>query len=150
MRIDLPDVNVLIALHFEDHIHHGEALTWFQEGNRFATTALTEAGFVRVSMNPAVTAEPFSPAEALEALRRLRNHSRSVFWADDTSLAQSDLTARVLIGYQQVTDLQLLNLAASRQGQLVTFDAKIQAPLRASERNFVRVLPAPPAPHSTH
>ena len=140
MTIDLPDVNVLIALHFEDHVHHGEALAWFFEGGRFATTAMTEAGFVRVSMNPAAAAEPFTPAEALEALRRLRNHSRSVFWADDTSLAQSDLAARVLTGYKQVTDLQLLTLVESRQGQLVTFDAKIQASLRAGERHLVRVL----------
>ena len=140
MRIDLPDVNVLIALHFEDHVHHTEALAWFQEGCQFATTAITEAGFVRVAMNPRVAAVPFSAAEALEALRRLRGHSRSVFWADDTSLAQSDLTARVLVGHKQVNDLQLLNLAGSRRGRLVTFDAKIQAPLRTSERQLVRVL----------
>ena len=140
MKIDLPDVNVLVALHFEDHVHHNEAMAWFQEGTLFATTAMTEAGFVRVSMNPGVVREPFTPAEALEALRRLRNHTRSVFWADDTSLAQSALAARVLTGYKQVTDLQLLNLVGSRQGQLVTFDAKIQAPLRPGERRLVRVL----------
>jgi toxin-antitoxin system PIN domain toxin len=142
MKIDLPDVNVLIALHFEDHVHHAEALTWFQEGSQFATTALTEVGFVRVSMSPVAIAEPFSPSEALEALRRLRAHSRSVFWADDTSLAHSDIVARVLAGHKQVADLQLLNLVESRRGQLVTFDAKIQAPLRTSERHLVRVLPS--------
>jgi len=141
MKTDLPDVNVLVALHFEDHVHHAQALAWFQEGGRFATTAMTESGFVRVSMNPMVAAEPFTPAEALEALRRLRAHSRAVFWADDTSLAQSDLTARVLVGHKQVTDLQLLNLVGSRGGRLVTFDEKILAPLKTGERALVRVLP---------
>ncbi|ACZ29165.1 PIN domain protein family protein [Xylanimonas cellulosilytica DSM 15894] len=140
MRTDLPDVNVLIALHFEDHVHHVPAMSWLRKGGQFATTALTEAGFVRVSMNPAIVGEPFSGVEALEALRRLRGHTRATFWADDTSLATSPFADRVLSGHKQTTDLHLLNLAASRDGVLVTFDSKLGAPLRQAERRHLDVL----------
>lgn len=142
MKTELPDVNVLVALHFEDHIHHRHAAAWFADTARFATTALTETGFVRVSMNPAIAAVPFTAGEALEALRRLRAIDRAEYWADDTSLASSSLASRILTGHRQVADLHLLSLAASRSGRLVTFDATIAAALSAAERRLVLTLGA--------
>jgi toxin-antitoxin system PIN domain toxin len=142
MTTDLPDVNVLVALHFEDHVHHDAALAWFGDGGRFATTAITEIGFVRVAMNPVVIAEPFTAGEAIDALRRLRGLDRAEFWVDDTSLAAFPLATRILAGHRQVTDVHLLGLAASRGGRLVTFDGKGAGPLRPSERRLVHVLPA--------
>ncbi|MFT4235082.1 MAG: PIN domain-containing protein [Microbacterium sp.] len=142
MKTDLPDVNLLVALHFEDHQHHAVASEWFGSSVRFATTPITELGFVRVSMNPAVAEQPFSAEEALEALRRLRAVPRADFWADDTSITSSAVAARVLSGHRQVTDLHLLALAASRSGRLVTFDARVGASLTVSESRHLRVLGA--------
>ena len=138
--IELPDVNVLVALHFEDHQHHAAATDWLRRCRQFATTPLTETGFVRVSMNPVITDVCFSGQEALEALRRLRGHPRAVFWPDDASLIESSVASRILSGHRQVPDLHLLQLAASRGGVLTTFDAKVIAPLTASEARKVRLL----------
>lgn len=50
MRICLPDVNVLIALHDPQHVGHDKAHEWFQADGRhgWAIYPLTGNGFVRV------------------------------------------------------------------------------------------------------
>ena len=47
----LLDVNVLIALAWPNHVHHGEALRWFEAKavKAFRTCPMTQAGFVRIS-----------------------------------------------------------------------------------------------------
>ena len=49
MRIQLPDVNVLIALHDATHQGHERAHQWFTNEGRlgWATCPLTENGFIR-------------------------------------------------------------------------------------------------------
>ena len=51
--ITLPDVNVLIALAWPNHVHHDPARSWFAANlnTGWATCPLTEAGFVRLSCN---------------------------------------------------------------------------------------------------
>ena len=44
------------------------------------------------------------------------------------------------MGYRQITDYQLVNLAAKRGGQLVTFDEKIRNSLRPKDQHLVKVL----------
>jgi predicted nucleic acid-binding protein len=48
--VELPDVNVLIALFDPAHIHHEPAHTWFAVAceDGWATCPLTENGFLRV------------------------------------------------------------------------------------------------------
>ena len=50
--IALPDVNVLIALAWPNHVHHDAARSWFAESRAtgWATCPVTEAGFVRVGL----------------------------------------------------------------------------------------------------
>jgi predicted nucleic acid-binding protein len=59
-RKSLLDLNVLIALSDPEHKHHQEARSWFTLSGRgnWALCPLTEAGFLRVTTNPAFRPGP--------------------------------------------------------------------------------------------
>lgn len=137
--IALPDVNVLVALAWPNHLHHSAALRWFQArgSEPWATCPVTESGFVRVSSNHRVIPGARSPAEAIAVLRAMTSLPHHLFWTDDVSMARSTWIAPDhLTGYRQITDAHLLALAIGLGGQLVTFD-----------RGVVELLPAS-VPHA--
>jgi hypothetical protein len=69
----LLDVNVLLALVWDHHIHHGSAHRHFRAvASDFATSPVTEIGLVRLLLTPSVTGRAVSPAEALGTLNALR------------------------------------------------------------------------------
>lgn len=104
-------------------MHHAAVRRWFAAtGARdWATCPLTESGFVRVSSNPRVLAQPIAVEQAREVLRALRAHEGHGFLHDDVSLA--DTAIGPLAGHRQVTDAHLLALARRHGTPLVTFDA---------------------------
>jgi toxin-antitoxin system PIN domain toxin len=135
----LLDVNALVALAWNSHVHHTTIRTWFAaNGARgWATCPITESGFVRVSSNPKVLPSPIGvePARAvLSALRALDGHR---FLADDVSIADADVPT--ISGHRQVTDAHLLALARRRGVRLVTFDAGV---LSLAEGHDVELLTA--------
>lgn len=69
----LLDVNVLVALAFPNHVHHVVAHAWFDvhHSGGWATTPMTETGFVRVSSNQRVIAPAQTPRTALAVLARM-------------------------------------------------------------------------------
>ena len=138
--LDLPDVNVLVALLQPDHVHHQNAKQWFANVARFATTPITEAGLLRVSLNPSVMGANIRATDALASLRSIRADPRAEFLADDTSLAQATINLVGLAGHRQVTDLHLVNLAAAHSARLVTFDTKIRPVLTPDDQLHIVVL----------
>ncbi len=139
-ELDLPDVNVLVALFSPAHVHHDSAQSWFDSTSRFATTPITESGIVRMAMNPAVMGVAESAGGALASLRSLRADERAEFVSDGSSLAEAMIDLVGLAGFRQVTDLHLVNLAARHSGRLVTFDTKIRPVLSAEDQALVHVL----------
>jgi len=137
---DLPDVNVLVALFKPSHQHHTVAHHWFENCAAFATTPMTEAGFVRVSMTRTPFEEPRSAQEAINDLIELRRSKNALFWADNISLTDNRAVIAQLSGPKQVTDTHLLNLAISYGGRLVTFDQRIVPALPRSARKHVLQL----------
>jgi len=137
---DLPDVNVLVALLHPDHVHHAAAQNWFNGVQRFATTPITEAGFLRLTLNPVVMKGVVSVDIALASLRSLRADPRAMFCPDDSSLANAAIDLISLVGPKQVTDLHLVNLAVIHHGRLVTFDTKIRPTLVSDDQGHVLVL----------
>jgi len=121
----LLDVNALVALAWDSHVHHVRMRAWFDEhaATGWATCPVSESGFVRVSANPKVLPSPIDVAAARDVLSRLRAAGRHYFLADDVSLTDPDVPA--LIGHRQVTDAHLLTLARRRGVRLVTFDTAI-------------------------
>ena len=121
----LPDVNVLVAIAWPNHVHHDPARRWFEAHHRrgWATCPLTESGFVRVSSNRRVVPEARPPAEAMLLLRALTAFAGHTFWHDDISIARSRwVQADRIVGHGQVTDAHLVALTLRRRGRLVTFD----------------------------
>ena len=124
----LLDVNVLIALGWPNHVHHVTAQGWFARSSSqgWATTPITEIGYVRISSNRRATQVSTTPAVAiaqLEAMTALPGHT---FWADDMPLvvgAGGDRAA--VLSHRHVTDRHLIALAVRYGGQLVTFDAAL-------------------------
>ena len=136
-------MNVLAALAWPNHVHHGLAHRWFRTHRRdgWATCPLTESGFVRVSSNRRAIPGAVTPADAIALLRRMRRVAGHVFWADDVSPAESDVTPfERVAGYRQVTDAHLLALALRRGGALVTLDQGLAELVGADERGAVEVI----------
>jgi toxin-antitoxin system PIN domain toxin len=138
--LDLPDVNVLVALFVRHHAHHRTALAWWRESAACGSTPVTESGLVRLLVNPSVAGRNTSPAAALAALRSWRSHPRARFLPDDTSLAEPQVDLSGLVGQRQVTDLHLLNLAARHDARLVTFDTRLAPTLQPADRDRVLTL----------
>jgi toxin-antitoxin system PIN domain toxin len=123
--VALLDVNALVALAWDSHVHHVAMRTWFAENsaNGWATCPVTESGFVRVSANPKVLPSAIGVAAARSVLSALRAIEGHVFLPDDVSLSDRDVPT--VHGHRQVTDAHLLTLARRRGIPLVTFDAAI-------------------------
>jgi toxin-antitoxin system PIN domain toxin len=129
MAAALLDVNVLIALAWPNHVHHAAARGWFASlVGDWATTPMTEAGFVRVSSNRAAIATASTPEIALGVLKQLTLDPRHRFWPDDVPYVTHDrVGAAVLRSHRDVTDAHLLALALRHGGRLATFDAAVPA-----------------------
>jgi uncharacterized protein len=142
--IALLDVNALIALAWPNHSHHAAAHGWFAGWTSgWATTPFTEAGFVRVSANSAVTSGSVRPIDALQFLDRLRTQPRHSFWIDDVEgVLGSDLDPTRVLGHRQVTDAHLVALAIARRGVLATFDRGMVSLIGKRHARHVVVIPA--------
>lgn len=122
----LLDANALIALGWPAHEHHERMLGWFSRNARsgWASTALTQAAFVRIISQPAFSGRSIAVTEVAELLLRNTAHPKHVFVPLDFGFEQVlGLCTGGVVGHRQITDAYLLT-AAIRQGmKLVTFDA---------------------------
>lgn len=123
----LLDVNALVALAWDSHVHHRAIRAWFahQRADGWATCPVTDSGFVRVSCNPKVLPSVITVAAARSVLSALRDAGNHRFLANDVSLTDPDVPA--ILGHRQVTDVALLTLARRHGTHLVTFDAGVAA-----------------------
>jgi len=146
VSISLLDVNVLLALAWPTHVHHAAAHRWFAEDHQtgWATCPLTQLGFVRLGMQPAVVKTPILFGDAMHALAQMTAHSTHRFWPLEGGLAdiRDEIRARV-VGHHQLTDAVLLDLAIRRQGRLATFDRGIAGLLPPDSvlRDAVAIIP---------
>jgi len=125
--VGLLDVNALVALAWDSHVHHAQIRAWFVAHSErgWATCPLTESGFVRVSSNPKVLPSPIGVEAARGVLASLRALPGHRFLVDDVSITDADVPT--LAGHRQVTDAHLLTLSRRHQVRLVTFDSGVLA-----------------------
>jgi toxin-antitoxin system PIN domain toxin len=137
MSIALLDVNVLFALAWEKHLHH----RYREKG--WATCAMTECSFVRLSSNPKVAYIETTPFEAARMLAQITSYPGHVFWADDLQLTEvmQAYTSTQLRGHLQVPDAYLLSLAIAHGGTLATFDRRAAALMPAHHPGSVEIIP---------
>ena len=136
----LLDVNVLVALLDEEHIHHERAMRWFDSPSLdWGLCAFTEAGYLRVATHPDVGA--FTMEEANASLESILSHPGYRYWP--IQLGYLELAApfkRRIFGHQQITDAFLLGLAIHENGALVTTDKAFRHLAGAEYRQNVLIL----------
>jgi uncharacterized protein len=135
--IDLLDVNILVALAWPNHVHHGPAQAWFRRRGPepWATTPTTESGFVRVSSNRAALPTAVAPVEALALLDRMRQVPGHRFLPDDVELVVGSageggfggVERERIATHRSVTDAHLLALARRHRARLATLDRGLVA-----------------------
>jgi toxin-antitoxin system PIN domain toxin len=137
--VHLLDVNAMVALAWDSHVHHHVMRRWFRANaaRGWATCPITESGFVRVSSNPKALPHAIAVDVAREVLLGLRQAAGHRFVADDVSLVDDDVPG--IAGHRQVTDVHLLVLARRAGGRLLTFDAGL-AKLGGSDVTLLRAL----------
>ena len=132
----LLDANALIALCWPTHEHHPHMMAWFKQHARQgrATTAFTQAAFVRIVSQQVFAGRAIAVAEVAELLLRNTAHPKHKLVPLDFGFA--DVMAACtggIFGHRQVPDAWLLTAAVRGGFKLVTFDTGI-AQLLASPR----------------
>lgn len=105
---------------------------------RWATCALTQLGFVRLSSNPAIVGVRKTPLEALGLLAEMVGDAQHVYIEPLPALPAAAPHFRRLLGHQQVTDAYLLAVVEASGARLLTLDRRILPP--ATARSLVEVL----------
>jgi uncharacterized protein len=134
----LLDVNVLVALFWPRHEQHDQVRGWFgtTASRHWATCPITQAGFVRVASNLAMTPDAPSPAETLKLLQANLQHPGHIFWPDDLEVPASlSLVGTQLQGSRQITDAYLLGLAIHRKGRFATLDRSVASLMRDGNKS---------------
>lgn len=114
----LLDVNVLLGCGWKTHAEHEALLNWILQANNWATSPLTETGFMRVSMTTAYQASFDDARRSLGTLRALKGHH---FVTDDVDAA----SLPVLTSYKEATDAHLVTLARRHGLKLATLDTEL-------------------------
>jgi toxin-antitoxin system PIN domain toxin len=138
---DLLDVNLMVSLAWPNHVHHAVAMRWFRSrGGPWATTPVTESGFVRVSSNRSAIPTAVTPAEALDLLDRLRQWRGHVFLADDVEkVVGVGGETGSLVHHRQVTDAHLLAVARRHGARLASLDRGIRTLAGGTEGDILLV-----------
>lgn len=140
----LLDVNVLIALLDEGHIHHTQAMVWLESEieHGWASCPITQNGCIRIMSQPAYPGS-LPTASVAERLVEAMADASHEFWPDTINLAaDGTLNWAGILGHRQVTDAYLLALAVRHGGRLVTLDRRItvETVARAQPKHLVCIL----------
>ena len=126
----LLDVNALLALAWPNHQHHRAVVERLDRrpAPEWATCALTQLGFVRLSSNPAVVGARRTPAQALDVLGGLVADRRHRYLSPLPALPDAARYFRHLLGHQQVTDAYLMTVVVEHDAALLTLDRRLVPP----------------------
>jgi toxin-antitoxin system PIN domain toxin len=141
----LLDVNALVALFDEAHIHHLAAHEWFSvKGSRgWITCPITENGLLRILSHPAYPNSPLPMSDLADRLEEFKKAAlRYRFWNNDYSFSEWLAGGKLSIGSSQSTDAYLLQLCKRHRGVLATFDRRIKPLLIGSiEDSLLEYIP---------
>jgi hypothetical protein len=142
MAQHLLDVNALIAVCWNAHRHHETMAGWFNRHAKagWATSALTQAGFVRLLSQPAVGGGAATVAELAQGLERNLAHPAHRLLPLDFGFAE--VLARCsggVVGHRQVTDAYLLTAAMRAGMKLLTFDSGVRSLLASDTERAAHI-----------
>lgn len=126
----LLDVNVLLALFDPVHEHHERAHLWFEGKRNWASCAITELGFLRISANPAYPGRLGEIHDLSKMFQEFCKSSSHVYWEKMPSIYNHrGVQWKEIESHRHLTDLYLLSLAQMNKGKLATFDRKMKVSL---------------------
>ena len=139
--LSLLDVNILIALLDENHVHHRSVHAWLDGhvDDGWASCPITQNGCVRILSQPSYP-NAIGVPEAIDRLRAATATRHHRFVPDDASLLDSDLVdSERLLSSRHTTDVYLLALAIAHGMRFVTLDRSVSANavFGADERSLV-------------
>lgn len=114
----LLDVNLLLAYGWSTHPDHQQCRLWISGLTRFGTCAITELGFLRVSMSPGYRAKY---EDAIRVLHALTSMKGAAFFNCDLEISGMTPVA----SYKETTDCYLVELARKHSMRLATLDEGI-------------------------
>jgi toxin-antitoxin system PIN domain toxin len=130
VTISLPDVNVLLAIVAEGHIHHFSDQRWFgeQEEDSVGICRVTQMGLLRLLTNPKILPVPCSISVAWKLWRELIADKRIFFEFEPPELeaAWSAMIRLPGTGPSSWTDAYLAAFAKQSGYRMVTFDHGFQ------------------------
>jgi toxin-antitoxin system PIN domain toxin len=121
---------VLLALAWPNHqFHHAATERLERSAEDWATCALTQLAFIRLSSNRRAVGTAKSPAEAASLLAEMTLDSRHRYLEALPAPASPDVRPRWenVLGPNQVTDAYLLRLAREAGAVLLTFDVRLRS-----------------------
>jgi uncharacterized protein len=123
----LLDVNVLIALAWPSHQFHEAATRRLErKEQRWATCAITQLGFIRLSSNPTVVQAAVAPSQAAALLvQMVADRWHTYLQLSPAPVGAASVFDKVL-GFRQVTDAYLIAVARNHGARLLTFDARLR------------------------
>ncbi len=134
--MNLLDVNVLLALLWPSSPDFDVADAWFRANSRqhWATCALTQSGFIRISSQSSFKHSGRSLDEIAIGLEMATTNPRHRFLSVDVSFKTvREICTGGLVGHRQITDAYLLAVAIKNQARFVTFDSGVRQ-LLATEK----------------
>lgn len=126
--LDVPDLNVWLALADPDHQHHARAKCyWHQESlPEFAFCRVTMLGLLRLLTNSSIMAgKPFNPAGAWAVYEAFASLPETRFIEDSVSAEESftRLTKAANFAAHRWTDAWIVAIAHSAGARVVSFDS---------------------------
>jgi toxin-antitoxin system PIN domain toxin len=126
--VKVPDVNVMLAAHRDDHIHHTAARSWLDalthRGERLGVPDMVWGSFVRLTTNRRIFSTPAPLAEAfgfVQAVRALPGHVSVAAGHRHLEIFERVCLESGAIG-DLVPDAQLAALAIELGAELISFD----------------------------
>ncbi|CAB4139709.1 COG1848 Predicted nucleic acid-binding protein, contains PIN domain [uncultured Caudovirales phage] len=144
MTTFLLDVNVLIALIDQFHVHHDISHDWFKkEGSEsWASCPLTQNAVIRIVGNPRYPNSPGTPFEVAKIMKKFCELPGHVFFSDSLSIFdEKQINISRLLNSSQITDTYLLALASSKNSKLATFDKNLITDSVINGDKFIYFLP---------
>jgi len=142
--IDLPDINVWLALTCEDHQHHLRARQYWEveSAERLAFCRITMLGLLRLATNAKVMQNhPFRPAEAWKIYRDFLALPEVLFVAEPTGIEHQFVLNSETAHFpaSRWTDAYLAAFASTTGFRMVSFDSDFQ---RFPELDFLHLSPS--------
>jgi toxin-antitoxin system PIN domain toxin len=125
--VDLPDINVWLALADRDHEHHDRAKSYWEKESapRLALTRVSMLGLIRLLSNRHVMkGDPFTTAEAWSAYQSFRDLPEVFFLAepDSAESRMREWSEKPAFPASRLTDAWLASVAYTTRSRLVSFD----------------------------